>query len=231
MARMKRPPGVKSPSSVYKPRHPRDDPFARKRDSEGLLPQEVLFVNEYLRDAAVFAAYQRAGYAGCKPAAFRVFNREHVQAAIQRRLAVRAEEADFDSRRWFQVVSDIATADARDFIEMRRVACKECFPGQVVRPLYQAPDPACLSCGGEGFATPFGKDTRHLSRRATNAFAGLKVTKDGFEYKLHPKMPALEMLGRAIGVFAEDNKQKSAGLEALAEYLKGGGADPLPVNP
>src|ERR1022692_4215591 len=59
----------------------------------------------------------------------------------------------------------------------------------------------CPECFGEGVAIPFPKDTRHLSEGARWLFAGVKVTKDGIEIKMHDQMAALLNIAKHLGMF------------------------------
>lgn len=79
------------------------------------------------------------------------------------------------------------------------------------------PNPECPECFGEGVSSPFFKDTRNLSPGAKSLFAGVKVTKDGIEVKLHSKDKALELLGRHLELFKDK----------LEVEIKGGVADRL----
>lgn len=67
------------------------------------------------------------------------------------------------------------------------------------------PHPECPECNGEGVGTPFIKDTRDLGLAAT-AYAGVKVTKEGVELKLHDRMKAIELLGKHLGMFTDNVK-------------------------
>lgn len=70
------------------------------------------------------------------------------------------------------------------------------------------PHQDCPSCEGFGENFIVMPDTTKLSRKAQALFAGAKQTKDGLEIKTNDQMRALEMLGKHLGVFKEDNAQK-----------------------
>ncbi len=65
----------------------------------------------------------------------------------------------------------------------------------------QDPNPECPECHGEGEERVYPKDTRALGPEASALYAGLKITKDGLEIKMHSKEKALELYGRHLGMF------------------------------
>ena len=76
--------------------------------------------------------------------------------------------------------------------------------------------PDCPDCMGAGKLHPVFNDTRHFSPAAAALYAGIKVTKDGIEVKVHSKLDAIEKLNRILGAYELDNKQK---VDPLAELL------------
>jgi len=78
----------------------------------------------------------------------------------------------------------------------------------------KAPHLECPECFVEGIAQPFLKDTRDLSEGAQRLYAGVKVTKDGIEIKMHDPMAALLNVAKHIGMFA--NKRGCADKESGA---------------
>lgn len=71
------------------------------------------------------------------------------------------------------------------------------------------PHPDCPECHGDGIPRAVFKDTRKLSEGAALLFAGVKVTKDGFEVKVHSRETALVNMARVHGLF--DDKLKLGG--------------------
>lgn len=65
------------------------------------------------------------------------------------------------------------------------------------------PNPDCTECFGQGAGEPFVKDTRQLSDHAMRLYAGVKVTKDGIEVKMHDKASALVNVGKHLGMFVD----------------------------
>lgn len=88
------------------------------------------------------------------------------------------------------------------------------------------PHPECPDCAGEGIGRTVLKDTRNLSREAAALFAGVKVTKDGTEVKMHDKVAMVDKMFRYHGLYEADNKQSAAqaadpaALIALSEAME-----------
>lgn len=73
------------------------------------------------------------------------------------------------------------------------------------------PHPQCPECFGEGVATPFPKDTRKLSESARRLYAGVKVTKDGIEIKMHDQAAALLNVAKHLGMLIDKHKHEVGG--------------------
>lgn len=88
------------------------------------------------------------------------------------------------------------------------------------------PHPECPDCGGEGIGRVVVKDTRNLSREAAALYAGVRVTKDGVEVRMHDKMVAVDKMFRYHGLYEADNKLSAtqaadpAVLAALGEAME-----------
>jgi phage terminase small subunit len=65
------------------------------------------------------------------------------------------------------------------------------------------PSPDCPECFGQGVGVVYAKDTRKLSPDAAKLYAGVKITKDGLEIKMHDKVGALTQVGRHLGMFTD----------------------------
>jgi phage terminase small subunit len=93
------------------------------------------------------------------------------------------------------------------------------------------PHPDCPECFGEGNERTFVHDTRNLSRSALALYAGVKVTKDGIEVKVHDQQAARITVGKHLGLFKEQEepeeteeeriKRLRAGLRAMDEQTLG----------
>lgn len=81
-------------------------------------------------------------------------------------------------------------------------------------------NPQCPECGGDGVARVVHMDTRELSPEALSLYAGAKVTKDGFEVKLHDSTAALVNVGRVMGAFKDGIKLSGEVKHSLADELR-----------
>ena len=93
------------------------------------------------------------------------------------------------------------------------------------------PDPACPKCDGDGLMDVRIGDTRKLSPAALSLFAGIKQTKFGIEVLTHSKDAAMEKLFKHLGLYEQDNRQKTDALTSLlATITQGGGNGFKPVS-
>lgn len=77
------------------------------------------------------------------------------------------------------------------------------------------PNPKCPECFGEGNGRPVFHDSRIASDGAKALYAGVKVTRDGMEMRLHDKTKALELVGRHLGMFKERHEHSGPGGGAI----------------
>lgn len=75
----------------------------------------------------------------------------------------------------------------------------------------KSPHPDCRECFGEGVEQVHPKDTRNLSENAQCLYAGVKVTKDGLEIKMHDQHAALANVARHLGMFEDRHKHEHSG--------------------
>ena len=169
-----------------------------------LTPRQQRFVDEYLVDLCATKAAIRAGYSertaneqGARLLA-NVSIREAIQASQERRSKRTEITADNVLRRLWAV----ATADPNELIEYRRVCCPHCHEGNVIDPR-RFPDVNCPTCFGDGIGIPFPKDTRRLTGDARLLYAGLKITKDGLEIKMHDQQAATMAVAKHLGMLVE----------------------------
>lgn len=91
-------------------------------------------------------------------------------------------------------------------------------------PLLQ-PHPECPECWGDGNPRTVLKDTRYLSTKAAALYAGAKEGKYGIEVQLHDKAAAMEKLFKHLGLYEQDNKQKTDPLQALLHRISNGSSN------
>ena len=73
------------------------------------------------------------------------------------------------------------------------------------------PHPDCPECFGEGETYVRIADTSKLSAEARSLLAGVKVTKDGLEVKMHDQLGALRLLLQHQGLLVERTKTEVTG--------------------
>lgn len=192
-----------------------------------MTPKQARFVDEYLIDLNATQAAIRAGYSAktAEVQGSRLLRDAKVQAAISARQTLRSERTEITQDRVLEELWAIATADPNELIQFRRGACSKCWSvgpdveeeleaqghgGSLKRTrklaalvIDEDPNPDCEQCGGEGQGRAWIADTRKLKGAAGKLYAGVKVTKDGFEVKMHDKAAALVNVGRHLGMFKD----------------------------
>lgn len=193
-----------------------------------LTPKQQRFVEEYLVDLNATQAAIRAGYSpnSAEVEGSRLLRNAKVAEVVAARQSDRAHRTEITQDRVLQELWAIATADPNDLIQYRRGACSKCWQdggevseeleaqahGGALRRARKAdephitegdPNPDCEHCHGEGAGRAFVHDTRKLTGAARKLYAGVKVTKDGFELKMHDKATALVNVGKHLGMFTD----------------------------
>lgn len=214
-----------------------------------LNPRQIIFAYEYCKDFNATQAGIRAGYspktAGSQ--AHDLLKNPEIKALIEDRKEEIAIHAKIDAAWVLRQWHDIATADANELTQVRRVCCRHChgFDHQyqwteaeymkavsvAVDAGKEAPDgmggfgydvnaePAedCPECGGDGYEQVHIADTRKLKGPARRLYAGVQRTKDGLKVLTRDQDAALLNLGRYLGMLI-DKKEVSG---------PGGGAIPV----
>lgn len=182
---------------------------------KSLTPRVLRFIDEYLIDMNGTAAYQRAGYkatpASADANARRLLGNARISLEIARRRDATAKKLEISREEALQEAWHIVKADANELIEYRRFACPSCYPDDIRALERRDPKQGCLGCAGEGHANVLVKDTRNLSPQARALYAGVKITKDGLEVKMHSKLDALEKVFKHLGLYAADKKLEVTG--------------------
>lgn len=73
------------------------------------------------------------------------------------------------------------------------------------------PHPHCPKCFGDGFGEAKAADTRNLDDQSVMLYAGVKVTKEGFEIKMQSQEKALENVAKHLGMFVDKQEVKHSG--------------------
>lgn len=189
-------------------------PKAQASSADKPFPPKVQrFIDEYLVDLNGTAAYQRAGYKA-KPTsadanARRLLGNARIYAEIARRQAKTAENLEISREEALAEAWNIVKADPNDLIEYRRFACSACYGEQTDD--RRDPNPECAECRGDGRGNVLIKDTRKLTPQARALYAGVKITKEGLEVKMHSKLDALEKIFKHLGLYMADKKVEVSG--------------------
>ncbi|MEI7075050.1 terminase small subunit [Pectobacterium versatile] len=107
------------------------DGWSLNADEYGLNDMQARFVNEYLRDLNRVAAYKRAGYK-CEgqqayAAASILYRNLKVSRAIRDALDARERRTQITQDDVLKMWWEIATADANQVTELRRLCCRHCW--------------------------------------------------------------------------------------------------------
>lgn len=96
---------------------------------------------------------------------------------------------------------------------------------------HEPPNPHCSACHGYGVPRAVFKDTRLLSPAAAMLYQGIEETKEGLKVRVIDPMVAWEKIGKHIGFYGVDNRQKGAATDPFTAMLQriSGPAAALPV--
>ena len=191
-----------------------------------LTPKQATFVREYLVDLNATQAATRAGYSArtANEQGARLLANASVAAAVRAGQEKRAAKTEITAERVLEEFWAIAMADPNELVQFRRGACRACWDelndkseelepqghGGALKRNRAAecevdvsvdPNPDCLECRGAGSGRAWIADTRTLSTEGKRLYAGVKVTKDGIEVKMHDRIAALVNVGRHLGMF------------------------------
>ncbi|MBN3188631.1 terminase small subunit [Pectobacterium brasiliense] len=106
-----------------------NDEWTLNPDEYGLTDMQARFVNEYLIEMDKTAAYKRAGYKseGETAAARRLYRNVSVNQAIRDALDARERRTQITQDDVLKMWWEIATADANQITELRRLCCRHCW--------------------------------------------------------------------------------------------------------
>jgi phage terminase small subunit len=65
------------------------------------------------------------------------------------------------------------------------------------------PSADCPKCFGRGHGEAYAHDTRNIDDQSAVLYAGVKVTKEGLEVKMHDQTAALENVAKHLGMFVD----------------------------
>ena len=198
----------------------------RTQPDKPLTVKEEAFMTEYMRNGNNGMAAWMFSHPGTNPKsaavnAYQALKRPRLVAWLAAERARLSLHHEISRDQVLAEFLAIVRADPNELMQMRAVACGNCW-GAEREDLgrWAEPDPECSDCMGEGNSVPWFSDTRKLSPEARALFAGVKITKDGATILTHDKMAALVNIAKIMGAYEKDNKQKAPELtEALAQFI------------
>lgn len=157
-----------------------------------LTPKQQAFCIEYVVDFNGQAAAERAGYSKrrARITASELLCNPEVSISIRSLIEERKSKADISAEKILQELQAVAFAKTTDFVKIKDVTVREGRKTRKIRVVYA-------------------ELTSDLDEEKQRAISEIKQTKDGIGLKSHDKVKALELLGRHVGLFEKDNKQKA----------------------
>jgi phage terminase small subunit len=184
--------------------------------ADKLTPKQQRFAWEYMVDFNGTQAAIRAGYSAktAQEQASRLLSNVMVSAEIQRLGQKTATKLEITRESIMQELAAVGFARVSDFVHVETVP--EVKPG--IHPLTGE----VINIPGGGYQTVRITDTDELPEDKAAALAGIKQGANGIDVKLHDKVRALELLGKAVGLFekADGTQQGIEDLTPLVELLK-----------
>lgn len=197
--------------------------------------RQTRFVQEYCVDFNATQAAIRAGYA--EPAAgqqaHELLKNPQIAAAVEARKEMLAEVAEIDAAWVLKQWKQIATADANELTQLRRINCRHCHGfghqyqwteaeylaavnlavdsgrtppdgmGGFGYDLNADPAPDCPECGGHGIEYMHVADTRKLKGAARRLYMGIQKTRDGIKVLTRDQDAALANIAKYLGMSKE----------------------------
>lgn len=163
--------------------------------ADRLTPKQQQFVREYLID---FNATQAAIRAGYSPKTAQVIGAENlkkpmVAAEIQRLGEKTAQKLEITRESVMRELAAIGFARATDFVHVETEPASKLGIHPITGGVINVP--------GGYYQSVRITDTDDLPEDKAAALAGIKQGANGIEVKLHDKVRALELLGKALGCF------------------------------
>ena len=152
-------------------------------DGLSAMEREAVFAREFVKDLNATQAAVRSGYSApsAYSAAHRLLRKPRVREQITRLAAANQARVELEADNILRELLAIATADVADYVT------KNADSSLALRQMEEIPP---------------------LSRRA---IADVRRTKDGFRLKLHPKLPALALLAKHVGLLVERHEVSGPG--------------------
>lgn len=163
--------------------------------ASGLNGRQQLFVLEYLVDRNAEQAAIRAGYSPkyARGNAHKLVANSCIAAEIQRLGQKTAQKLEITRESIMQELAAVGFARVTDFVSVETEPATRLAIHPITGEIIDVP-------GGYRQTVRI-TDTDELPEQKAAALAGIKQGANGIEVKLHDKVRALELLGKAVGVF------------------------------
>lgn len=161
--------------------------------------RQQLFVLEYLVDRNAEQAAIRAGYSPkyARGNAHKLVANSCIAAEIQRLGQKTAQKLEITRESIMQELAAVGFARASDFVRVETTPATKLGIHPITGEVINVPGGYCQ--------TVLITDTADLPEDKAAALASIKQTANGIDVKLHDKVRALELLGKAVGMF--DNRE------------------------
>lgn len=149
------------------------------------------FCREYTVDFNGTQAALKAGFSKSSAAAraYELLQMPEIQEEIKRLITERNDNTEDKAQRVIQELEAVAYAKTTDFVKVKDIFENRNGRRRKVRVAY-------IELTGD------------VPEEKQKAIAEIRQTKDGIALKSHDKVKALELLGKHLGIFEKDNKQK-----------------------
>ena len=158
-----------------------------------MTPKQKLFAEEYLKDLNATQSAIRAGYS--KKTAYAIgqenLKKPEIQKAIQELMNKRSKINEITADNVLKELASIAFADSTDYAKIKHKTVVNDVTGEKEEVTY----------------VEF-TDTDDLSEEQKKAISAIKYTRNGIAVETHNKLKALELLGKHLGMFEEQQEEQ-----------------------
>ena len=158
-----------------------------------MTPKQKLFAEEYLKDLNATQSAIRAGYS--KKTAYAIgqenLKKPEIQKEIQKLMNKRSKINEITADNVLKELAYIAFADSTDYAKIKHKTVVNDVTGEKEEVTY----------------VEF-TDTDDLSEEQKKAISTIKYTRNGIAVETHNKLKALELLGKHLGMFEEQQEEQ-----------------------
>lgn len=201
-----------------------DPPTLARPDPMPLTALQQSFCEQYVILREGKAAYEQAGGAArvAKAEAHKLLQRDDIRAEIDRLTAIRDADFGMTAGDVLREIANVALFDIGTVLEWGE---KEIEDGEGMPLTLPNGDPVM-----QPVIKPVPSDRLTIKER--RAIKSVAMSKEGvFKLETHDRMAALQMLGKHLGLFERDNRQKGEGMaDAISALVASAQGAPLMPN-